>query len=168
MYFEDSQKRQEISTMAQRREAREAVLQALYANEIGEGKWTNIVKAVIKPRLADDKNTFKFAERLFLKVVNNQETVDEVMQAHLNNWRVDRLMTIDRQLLRMAITEFLFFDQIPTKVTINEAIEISKKFSTKKSGNFINGILDSALEQLQKDGRIEKKGRGRIETSLNS
>lgn len=151
--------------MAQRREARETVLQALYANEVANGKWKHITNSVIKPRLSDDKEIFKFAERLFLKVVNNQETVDEVIQKHIKNWSLDRLTKIDRQLLRMAITEFLFFEQIPTKVTINEAIEIAKTYSTKKSGNFINGILDSALEQLKKDGRIEKKGRGLIETS---
>lgn len=151
--------------MAQRREARKAVLQALYANEIGKGQWTQIIQAVIKPRL-DDTDTFKFAERLFLKVVNNQEVVDEIIQSHINNWSIERLNTIDRQILRLAIAEFLYFEQIPTKVTINEAIEIAKKFSTKKSGNFVNGILDSALEQLKKDERIQKKGRGLIETSL--
>lgn len=154
--------------MAQRREAREAVLQALYANEIGKGKWPEIVQSVIKPKLSDDTEIFRFAERLFLKIVNNQEKIDEVIRQHLNNWRLERLNTIDRLLLRMAITEFLHYEQIPTKVTINEAIEIAKKFSTKKSGNFINGILDSALQQLQKDGEINKKGRGLIETSLNS
>lgn len=151
--------------MAQRREAREAVLQALYANELGKGKWKDITNSVIKRRISDDEKTFKFAERLFLKVVNNQETIDEVIQKHIKNWSLNRLMTVDRQLLRIAITEFLYFDQIPTKVTINEAIEIAKTYSTKKSGNFINGILDSALEQLKKDGRIEKRGRGLIETS---
>lgn len=151
--------------MAQRREARKAVLQALYANEIGKGQWTQIIQSVIKPNL-DDTDTFKFAERLFLKVVNNQEATDEVIQEHINNWSIDRLNTIDRSILRLAITEFLYFEQIPTKVTINEAIEIAKKFSTKKSGNFVNGILDSALNQLQKDGHIQKKGRGLIETSL--
>lgn len=153
--------------MAQRREAREAALQALYANEMNKGKWSDIVQSIIKPRLSGDKEIFRFAERLFLKVVNNQDTVDEVISTHINNWRIDRLTTIDRLLLRLAITEFLFFEHIPTKVTINEAIEIAKKYSTKKSGNFVNGILDSALNQLQEDGRIEKKGRGLIETSSN-
>lgn len=151
--------------MAQRREARKAVLQALYANEIGKGQWTQIIQAVIKSRLSDT-DTFKFAERLFLKVVNNQEAVDEVIQTHINNWSIDRLNTIDLQILRLAVAEFLYFEEIPTKVTINEAIEIAKKFSTKKSGNFVNGILDSALDQLKKDERIQKKGRGLIETSL--
>lgn len=151
--------------MSQRREARKAVLQALYANEIGKGQWTQIIRSVIKPKI-NDSDTFSFAEKLFLKVVNNQETIDEVIQSHINNWRIERLNTIDRLVLRLAIAEFLYFDQIPTKVTINEAIEIAKKFSTQKSGNFVNGILDSALKQLQDDGQIQKKGRGRIETSL--
>jgi N utilization substance protein B len=153
--------------MAQRREAREAVLQALYANELANGKWDTIVRSVIKPRIAEDKETFKFAERLFLKIVNNQDTVDNIIQGHINNWRIERLTTIDRLLLRLAVTEFLFFEKIPTKVSINEAIEIAKKYSTKKSGNFINGILDSALAQLKEDGRIQKKGRGLVEESSN-
>ncbi|WP_440998784.1 transcription antitermination factor NusB [Fodinibius sp. SL11] len=154
--------------MAQRREAREAVLQALYANEIGKGQWEDIIKSVIKPKLSDDSDIFKFAERLFLKIVNKQDEIDEIIQTHLNNWRIDRLNTIDRQLLRIAIAEFIHYEQIPTKVSINEAIEIAKKYSTKKSGNFINGILDSSLDQLQKDGRINKKGRGLIESSFKS
>jgi len=154
--------------MAQRREAREAVLQALYANEIGKGQWTQIIKSVIKPKFRDDKDIFTFAERLFLKVVNNQDEIDDVIKEHINNWRIERLTTIDRLVLRMAIAEFIYFEQILTKVTMNEAIEVVKKFSTKKSGNFVNGILDSALSQLKDDGRIEKKGRGLIETSLNS
>jgi N utilization substance protein B len=154
--------------MAQRREAREVVLQALYANEIGKGKWEDVIKSVIKPRLSNDTETFKFAEQLFLKIVNNGEQIDEIIQKHLNNWRLGRLNVIDRLLLRIAIAEFLYYEQIPTKVSMNEAIEIAKKYSTKKSGNFINGILDSALQQLNSDGRINKKGRGLIESSFKS
>lgn len=154
--------------MAQRREGREVVLQALYANEIGKGKWEDIIKSVIKPKLSNDSDIFKFAERLFLKIVNNQDEIDEIIQEHLNNWRLGRLNAIDRLLLRIAIAEFLYYEQIPTKVSINEAIEIAKKYSTKKSGNFINGILDSTREQLNNDGRINKKGRGLIESSFKS
>ncbi|PAU95579.1 transcription antitermination factor NusB [Aliifodinibius salipaludis] len=154
--------------MAQRREGREVVLQALYANEIGKGKWEDIINSVIKPKLSNDSDIFKFAERLFLKIVNNQDEIDDIIQAHLNNWRLGRLNAIDRLLLRIAIAEFLYYEQIPTKVSINEAIEIAKKYSTKKSGNFINGILDSAREQLNNDDRINKKGRGLIESSFKS
>lgn len=154
--------------MAQRREAREAVLQALYANEIGKGEWTHIIKTQLKPKFRDDKETFKFAERLFLKIVNRREEIDEVIKSHIKNWRMDRLATIDKVVLRMAIGEFLFFEEIPTKVTMNEAIDLVKDFSTSKSGKFVNGILDSALEQLKKDDRISKSGRGLIEESVNS
>lgn len=153
--------------MAQRRQAREAVLQALYADELGKGKWKNIIQSIIKPKITNDKETFKFAERLFLKIVNNKSEIDEVIKSHIKNWSIGRLNAIDHQVMRMAITEFLFFEEIPTKVSMNEGIELAKKFSTKKSGNFVNGILDSALKQLNEDGRIVKKGRGLIETSLN-
>jgi len=70
-------------------------------------------------------------------------------------------------ILRMAICEYLFFDDIPTKVTLNESIELAKKFSTGKSGTFVNGILDGALKKLNREGRIEKKGKGLIEKSSN-
>ena len=154
--------------MAQRREAREVALQALYADEMGKGQWSHITKTVIKPKLRNDHEAFTFAERLFLKVVNNQESVDELISAHIKNWRIERLTVIDKLILRLAITEFLFFQQIPIKVTMNEAIEVAKRFSTKSSGNFVNGILDSVLAQLKEEGRIDKKGRGLIESSFNS
>lgn len=154
--------------MAKRRKAREAVLQALYANEVGKGQWTQIINSVIKSRIGDDTGNFKFGERLFLKIVNNQEEIDEVIKQHINNWRIERLTILDRLAMRVAIAEFLFFEKIPTKVSMNEAIELVKKYSTKKSGNFVNGILDSALKQLKDEGRIDKKGRGLIETSVNT
>ena len=66
-------------------------------------------------------------------------------------------------LLRMAICEFLFFEDIPPKVSINEMIEISKRYSTEKSSKFINGILDSVFDDLKNEGRIHKSGRGIIE-----
>lgn len=154
--------------MAQRREAREAALQALYANEISKDTSTHITTTVLKPKLRNDKDALEFAEQLFINVVDNQQTVDELISNHIKNWRIERLTTVDRLVLRMAIAEFLFFQQIPTKVTMNEAIEIVKRFSTKSSGNFVNGILDSVLKQLQNEDRIDKSGRGLIESSFNS
>ena len=72
---------------------------------------------------------------------------------------------IDLIVLRMALCEFLYFEEIPTKVTINEAIEIVKKYSTAKSGRFVNGILDASLLELIKQGKIKKTGRGLIDRS---
>lgn len=153
--------------MVQRREIREVVLQALFAEEISGNQWKDILATNIKPKFNNDKEGLKFAERLFLKTAKQKESLDEIIQDHIKNWEINRLAMLDKLILRMALCEFLEFEEIPTKVTINEAIEIAKRFSTKKSGKFVNGILDAALERLQQEDRIEKKGRGLIESSLN-
>lgn len=153
--------------MAQRREIRETVLQALYSEEVGKNEWEQILNSFLKSKLKSDKEEYKFAEQLFLKTLNNSEEIDKVIEQHINNWKIERLNVMDKIIIRMAICEFLFFEQIPTKVTINEAIEIGKRFSTSKSGNFINGILDASLADLKKNNRVEKKGRGLIESSIN-
>ena len=153
--------------MVQRREIREVVLQALFAEEVSGNKWEQILATIIKPRLDSDKSGLKFAERLFLKTAKNKEELDNIIQDHIRNWKIHRLAVLDKIIIRMALCEFLYFEGIPTKVTINEAIEIAKRFSTKKSGNFVNGILDAALERLQNEDRIQKKGRGLIQSSIN-
>ncbi|MDZ7774058.1 MAG: transcription antitermination factor NusB [Balneolaceae bacterium] len=154
--------------MAQRREAREAALKALYAEEVSKTDVEQILANIVKPAFQKGDGALKFAESLFLRVLKNQEEVDEVIRGHIENWKMERLAIIDKVILRMAICEFLFFEEIPTKVTMNEAIELAKRFSTNKSGRFVNGILDSALGALREEGRIEKSGRGLIETNTNS
>lgn len=154
--------------MAQRRKIRELALQALFAEEIGKGDWEHILTTFIQPKLKENKEGKAFGEKLFLRTLNNKAELDDIIKKHINNWRIERLNVMDKVILRMALCEFMFFDSIPTKVTINEAIEIAKRFSTKKSGNFINGILDAALNQLTKDGKIEKTGRGLIESSVKN
>lgn len=151
--------------MTNRRAVREAVLQALYSFEVGQNDAKDVIKQIIKPQLTEDKEGLKFAEKLFLRTLDQRETADEIITAHINNWEIGRLAMLDKQILRLALCEFLVFDDIPTKVTINEAIEIAKKFSTQKSGKFVNGILDGALAQLTKEGKIIKKGRGLIEST---
>jgi N utilization substance protein B len=151
--------------MTNRRAVREAVLQALYSFEVGQNDSKDVIKHIIKPQLSEDKDGLKFAEKLFLRTLDQRDAADEIITAHINNWEIGRLAMLDKQILRLALCEFLQFDDIPTKVTINEAIEIAKKFSTQKSGKFVNGILDGALAQLTKEGKIKKKGRGLIEST---
>jgi len=153
--------------MAQRREIRESVLQALYSEEVGKNDWESILNSFLKPKLQSEKEEYKFAENLFLRTLNNLEEIDSVIMKHIKNWKIERLNVMDKIIIRIALCEFMFFEEIPTKVTINEAIEIAKNFSTAKSGNFINGILDAALEDLKMEGKIEKSGRGLIESSMN-
>lgn len=151
--------------MSNRRAAREAALKAIYAVEIGKSRTQDVTKNIIKADLADDTNAVKFAEKLLLVTVDNAHEYDEIIQSHIKNWKVERLATLDKLILRMAISEFLHFTEVPTKVTINESIELAKEYSTRKSGNFVNGILDAVLNQLSEDGKITKKGRGLIESS---
>lgn len=152
--------------MSNRRAIREAVLKSLYAQFLSDESTENILKNVFSEYATEDIQDQKFGERLLIKTVDYREEVDQTIEHFLKNWELDRLALIDRLILEMGITELIVFNQIPTKVTINECIEIGKKFSTAGSGKFINGILDSALDHLTKEGKINKSGRGLIEESL--
>jgi len=148
--------------MSSRREARERVLQALYAQEIGGGRIEDSIERLIKPHLREDRKILNFARSLFIRTLDHQQEADELISDHTKNWELARVALLDRLVLRMAITEFLAFEDIPPKVTINESIEVAKAFSTDNSGPFINGVLDSALTDLHEKGRLKKSGRGLI------
>lgn len=149
--------------MRKRRKAREYVMQALFAHELGDGDTEHTVTTVLKPCEEEvDRETYDFAVNLFLRTLDHLEELDEIIAAHTTNWEVGRIAVIDKILLRVALAEFLYTEDIPPKVSINEAIEIAKAYSTPKSSQFINGVLDAALEHLQEEGRIEKSGRGLI------
>ena len=94
------------------------------------------------------------------KVHENDEEYLEVIEPNLKNWDADRVAALDMILLKMAICELMIFPTIPTKVTLNEFVEIAKVYSTDKSKDFINGILDRMMKKLEKDGKINKQGRG--------
>lgn len=105
----------------------------------------------------------EFGQSLFEEVINKDKELLGMIQPVLKNWDVDRVAVIDMIILKMAICELVSFPTIPTKVTLNEFVEMAKVYSTDKSKDFINGILDRLLKKLNKDGRIKKEGRGLIE-----
>jgi len=148
--------------MSTRREAREHVMQALYAHEQSGGDANHIVHTLLNSQLDDDPKTRTFAEDLFRATLEKMDTADEIIRAHAANWDLERITAVDRALLRMATTELLEFEEIPPKVSIDEAIEIGKSYSTEDSGPFINGVLDSVLMDLHRQGRLEKSGRGLV------
>ena len=152
--------------MINRRLVRETVLQSIYAHQQSGDTLQHIADTIIKESVGGDKESRRFAERLFFLTIEHKDQFDEIIIKHIQNWEIKRLAMIDRMVLYMALCEFLYFDEIPTKVTINEAIEIAKKYSTANSGRFVNGILDSSLEELKNEGAIKKKGRGLIENSI--
>jgi N utilization substance protein B len=97
---------------------------------------------------------------LFRKSVLHHADYDQEIDGKTPNWDNDRIAEVDMILIKMALTEFLYFPSIPTKVTINEYIEIAKDYSTQKSGYFINGVLDKLLKEYQEAKRLNKSGRG--------
>jgi N utilization substance protein B len=148
-----------------RRITREKVLQALYAYELSQEPITSIVENILG-ELRKDAQAFEFAKEILYKTVQHQAAVDKKIRAKVDNWEFSRLAIIDRLVLRMGISELMYCPDIPPKVTINEAIEIAKEFSTEKSGKFVNGVLDAILEDMKHDGILVKSGRGLIGMSL--
>ena len=105
----------------------------------------------------------KFIQELFRETLKHDEEFGKMIAANTNNWEKERICLMDMIILKMALTEFVCFQFIPVKVTMNEYIEISKYFSTPKSKIFVNGILDKLAKKLAESGAIEKKGLGLLE-----
>ena len=101
-----------------------------------------------------------FADSLYQKVIESKEEMMIKIEPFLKNWEVERIAVLDLIIIRMALIEFLDFPTIPTKVTINEYVDIAKDYSTPKSGDFVNGVLDKMMKNMLKNGLILKEGRG--------
>jgi len=154
-----------MAQMSKRRIVREKVLQILYANEMNPDS----LQANVDGMLSDvsDQADKQFAKDLVNRVIINNDVLDDKIKMRVANWEMNRIALIDKLLLRMGICELIYFPDIPPKVSINEAIEIAKLFSTSGSGKFINGILDAILSQLKDSGDLNKTGRGLVEESIS-
>ncbi len=145
--------------MKDRRKEREFALKVLYAceyNDIEINEQFNLLKQT------DPDHASDFAKKIVNNCFAQKDEFDQLIKKKLKNWKFERVAVIDRVLLRMALTEFIFFEEIPPEVTLDEIIEISKMYSTDKSDQFINGILDALIKQLKSEDRIKKSGRGKI------
>jgi N utilization substance protein B len=148
-----------------RRLVRERVLQALYAYELSHEPIDTIIDSVVAD-LKKQPEAFAFAKQLILKVIECAKELDALIRQRIQHWEFDRLAIIDKIVIRMGICELLYFDDIPPKVSINEAIEIARAYSTEKSDKFVNGVLDSILDDLKKECRLNKTGRGLLDTAV--
>lgn len=149
-----------------RRRIREKIIQALHTLELRETDLETAADWLITPEIARDANAVKFFKELLQCCIENKKEIDGYISKHTFNWDMSRIAIIDKNILRMALAELLYFEDIPPKVSINEAIEIAKKFnSTDKSSKFVNGILDAIFNDLKSSGRIRKCGRGLIDNS---
>jgi transcription antitermination protein NusB len=115
------------------------------------------------PLFKDEIDDKQFAKDLFNKVIEHGEEEEKSVQAKTENWELERIAFMDVLIMKMAITEFLYFPTIPVKVSLNEYIELAKQYSTPKSNVFVNGILDKLLAEYKRDDKLKKQGRGLVE-----
>ncbi len=166
--------------MGQRREARERAVQFLFQHDLnptedlelalsqfwnsqraaslaedkGAATWGQ--KTELPPPSAEETALRIFAEPLIRGTIENRASIDERIIKHAQNWDLHRMAVVDRNILRLAIYEMLFRQDIPPVVSINEAVDIAKKFSTEDSGKFVNGLLDKVKGELMRPARIVK------------
>jgi transcription antitermination protein NusB len=133
--------------MNSRRKARELILKALYAHEVGEQAPELEFEALIGRSKFDD-TTREFARNLFEKILAHSAESDTHISSLAKNWNFDRIAAIDKNILRLSMTELAHFPDIPVKVSINEAVELAKRYGGKESSGFINGILDTFAKTL--------------------
>jgi transcription antitermination protein NusB len=133
--------------MGQRRKARELAFQLMYSHE-QSGKSFHEISSGVKASPCLDENNRKFAAELLRHTLENLDRIDKLIEGCSLNWKIGRILPTDRNIMRVAVNEFIA-ETAPPAVIINEAIEISKKFGTSGSGTFVNGILDCIRKKLQ-------------------
>lgn len=137
--------------MGTRRKARECALQMLFAADVAKTQsgvlTANYWSELGEPEL--DERTREFANNLVVGAIRDLETIDDRIRTRAEHWRIERMAIVDRNILRLAVFEFLFSDT-PHTVVINEALEIARRFSSYEATQFINGILDAIKHDLDK------------------
>jgi len=131
-----------------RRLGREGVFQGLYALEISSEKKRKVLDDIFN-RYSFNSLNQAFISDLFFKTIDNKEFLEKTIITHTENWEIQRIALLDKLILLMAICELYFMDDIPPKVTISEAIEIAKRYSTEESSSFVNGILDAVYKAME-------------------
>ena len=162
--------------MGMRREARERAVQFLFQHDLNppenldaaleqfwhaqrvaahvdESKATWGERFELPPPTAEEAALRVFADPLIRGTIQNRDACDEIIKKHAKNWDLHRIATVDRNVMRLAIYEMLHREDIPPVVSINEAVDIAKKFSTVDSGKFVNGILDKVKGELLRPAR---------------
>src|SRR4029450_8131800 len=138
--------------MGSRRKACECALQMLFAADVAEMPATDVVRSYwAELGEADlDETAREFATRLAARTLSNLELLDERIRSRAEHWRISRMAVVDRNILRLAVYEFLY-EPTPRTVAINEALEIARRFSTYEATQFINGILDAITRDLDEE-----------------
>ncbi len=158
--------------MGTRRKARESALQMLFAADVAK-TLESVLTSNYWNELSDselDEQTREFADKLTVGTLREIETIDDRIRTRAEHWRIERMAIVDRNVLRLAVYEFLF-EETPHTVVINEALEIARRFSTFEATQFINGILDAIKHDLAKNpdkNSIENKTEANKKTRASS
>lgn len=145
--------------MGQRRRARECALQMLFQIDLAGGNPEEVFPGFWAGQQPEE-DVRAFAERLVRGVIRERARLDPIIAAAAENWRLERIATVDRNVLRIAVFELLHERDTPAVVCIDEAIEIAKRFGSEDSGGFINGVLD-AIRRRVEGGNLGTEGSGR-------
>lgn len=137
-------------TIGTRRKSREKAMQALFSMDLSNCLSVEYLDFYCET-FTPTPVAYPFFAELMQGVIRHMETIDAAVERFSSNWKLSRMAGVDRNILRIAVYEILYCNDIPTKVSINEAIDIGKKFGTKESGAFINGILDSIRIDLSEN-----------------
>jgi transcription antitermination protein NusB len=135
--------------MGSRRKSRELVLQMLFQSDMGKQTADQVTKTFWAQRTDVEDDARGFAEDLFRVANERLPEIDAAIQKHAENWRLERMAAVDRNVLRAGVAEFLGYPKTPKPVIINEALEIARKFSSPESVHFINGVLDSIAKEME-------------------
>ncbi len=137
-----------------RRKARECVFKGLYSLEMSNDPSEKVINDILH-RCSLDEPLGSFASSLFKKVIEKKTFLEDTISKFLDNWDIGRIAILDNLILQIGVCELFYFEDVPPKVSISEAIEMAKKFSTDDSPRFVNGILDSVFKDfLESNGKL--------------
>ncbi len=142
--------------MGTRRKSRELAMQMLFQADLGKQKPEQVTELFWDARDDVDDETRGFADDLFRVAAEREDEIDKLIEKHAQNWRIERMPVVDRNLLRAATAELLAYPKTPAAVVINETLEVARRYAAPESVNFLNGVLDAIGRDL-----LEKKLKSR-------
>ncbi len=134
--------------MGTRRKSRELAMQMLFQGDLGKQKPEEVERLFWEAREDVDDETRGFADDIHRLATQREDEVDKLIQKHAQNWRVERMPVVDRNLLRAAVAEMLGYPRTPAAVVINETLEIARRYAAPESIHFLNGVLDAVGREL--------------------
>ncbi len=136
--------------MGTRRKSRELTMQMLFQGDLGKQKPEEVRKLFWSSVTDVDDETRGFAEDLYRIATSREDEIDDLIEAHTQNWRIERMAVVDRNLIRTAVAEMLGFPNTPAAIIINESLEVARRYAAPESIHFLNGVLDAVARDLLK------------------